>query len=99
MGIVGRTGSGKTSLLRVLFGLYDYEGTVKIDGVDTSKLPLHVLRSNLAVIPQVSEVTRENVHLRVGVTTLRGFGRGNILEPIRALESVAVLNRLDYYSL
>ncbi|CAM9901364.1 unnamed protein product, partial [Sphacelaria rigidula] len=53
VGIVGRTGSGKTSLVRILFGLYAYEeGTVCIDGVDISKLPLAVLRSRLAVIPQ-----------------------------------------------
>lgn len=58
---MGRTGSGKTSLVRILFGLYAYEeGTVCIDGVDISKLPLAVLRSRLAVIPQVRPPTVED---------------------------------------
>lgn len=53
VGIVGRTGSGKSSLLKILFGLYDYEGDIVIDGIDVRMLPLQVLRSRLAVIPQV----------------------------------------------
>ncbi|CBJ31188.1 ABC multidrug transporter [Ectocarpus siliculosus] len=52
VGIVGRTGSGKTSLLRAIFGLYPYSGCIDIDGVDISTLPVHLLRSRLAVIPQ-----------------------------------------------
>ncbi|CAM9604685.1 unnamed protein product, partial [Hapterophycus canaliculatus] len=52
VGIVGRTGSGKTSLLRAVFGMYPYGGQIKIDGVDVSTLPIHVLRSRLAAIPQ-----------------------------------------------
>lgn len=53
VGIVGRTGSGKTSLLRAIFGLYPYSGCIDIDGMDISTLPVQLLRSRLAVIPQV----------------------------------------------
>ncbi|CAM9097728.1 unnamed protein product [Laminaria digitata] len=52
VGIVGRTGSGKTSLLRALFRMYSYHGRITLDGVDISTLPVQLLRSRLAIIPQ-----------------------------------------------
>ena len=53
IGVVGRTGSGKTTLLQVLFRMINTaSGTVTIDGVDTSVLPLAKLRSKMSIIPQ-----------------------------------------------
>ncbi|CAD8118388.1 unnamed protein product [Paramecium sonneborni] len=50
---VGRTGSGKTSILNILFGLYNHQyGKIFINGMDTSKLTLRELRSQLSVVPQ-----------------------------------------------
>ncbi|KAI9189214.1 hypothetical protein H9P43_000642 [Blastocladiella emersonii ATCC 22665] len=52
IGIVGRTGAGKSSALQALFRMYDYEGAMLLDGIDTSTLALEELRKRLAVIPQ-----------------------------------------------
>lgn len=53
VGIVGRTGAGKSTILQVLFRLTDScEGKILIDGEDIKNVGLHHLRKNIAYIPQ-----------------------------------------------
>lgn len=52
VGIVGRTGAGKSSTILALFQLYNVEGSILIDDVDTTKLPLDHVRSKISIIPQ-----------------------------------------------
>ncbi|KAH8916524.1 P-loop containing nucleoside triphosphate hydrolase protein, partial [Atractiella rhizophila] len=60
--LVGESGAGKSSILRLLYRFYDInEGSIKIDGHDLRSLTQHSLRSQIGVVPQDSILFNETV--------------------------------------
>jgi ATP-binding cassette subfamily B protein len=56
LAVVGRTGSGKSTLVRMIPRLLDPDaGTVEIDGHDLRTLPLSTVRENMGYVPQGGE--------------------------------------------
>ena len=86
VGIVGRTGSGKSSIVlslsRIIEGL---EGKIEIDGVDISKVNLDDLRQSITIVPQDSFL-------------IEGTLREN-LDPMNIYQDKEIIKFLDEFSL
>ncbi|GMI05755.1 hypothetical protein TrLO_g10639 [Triparma laevis f. longispina] len=94
VGVVGRTGSGKSTMLQVLFRLLDeIMGDILVDGVDIRNLTLHKYRRSLAVIPQTP--TLFNVSLRNNLDPFEEFSDEQILDALECVQMSEVVKGLE----
>jgi ABC-type multidrug transport system fused ATPase/permease subunit len=92
VGVVGRTGSGKSTLVQALFRILEAEtGSITIDGVDISTLGLHKLRMGMSVISQYP-VLFSGCTVRENLDPFEQYSDDAIKE---ALDDVQMVNAID----
>ena len=88
LGIVGRTGSGKTTLVELLMRLYDPpSGTVFIDGVDVREREVNKVRGLFGYVPQ------ETFLFALSIADNIAFGNPKL--PVETIKHLAELSEID----
>ncbi len=83
LAIVGRTGSGKTTLAQLLLRMMDVSsGNIKMDGVDIRRLDLKSLREQISYVPQDVFLFSETVENNIGFG-MKEFSRDKVVEAAR----------------
>ena len=63
LGLLGRTGSGKTTLTRLLYRAYDVgQGAIQLGGVDVRQVKLSTLRGRIGVVTQDVQLFHASMH-------------------------------------
>ncbi|KOB67257.1 ABC transporter family C protein ABCC2 [Operophtera brumata] len=94
VGIVGRTGAGKSSLISSLFRLAIVEGEVIIDGIDTGYLALQELRSKISIIPQ--EPVLFSATVRYNLDPFNNYDDEQLWKALEAVDLKAAVPSLDF---
>ncbi|KAG1714740.1 putative multidrug resistance-associated protein lethal(2)03659 [Nymphon striatum] len=91
VGVVGRTGAGKTSLVNAIFRLEEPEGCLEIDGINISKIGLHKLRKNLSIIPQEPVLFQNTV--RYNLDPFNVYGDERLWSALERVELKSVIGQ------
>ena len=97
IGVVGRTGSGKSTMLLCLFRILEaYNGKILIDDIDISKIGLEILRESLTIIPQEPILLEGNI--RDNIDPSKTFNDNEILKLLKevGLSEFMADKSLDY---
>jgi len=83
LGILGSTGSGKSTLVHLLQRLYDYEGSIRIDGHELNKIRRGWIRKKIGLVLQEPHLYAKTVKENIGITK-RNYNEKEIFDAAKA---------------
>ncbi|XP_049304933.1 ATP-binding cassette sub-family C member 4 isoform X1 [Bactrocera dorsalis] len=94
VGVVGRTGAGKSSLIGALFRLSHLEGDIMVDGIETGSISLEALRSKISIIPQ--DPVLFSATIRYNLDPFDKYGDADLWRALEDVELKGAIPGLDY---
>ncbi|CAG5018109.1 unnamed protein product [Parnassius apollo] len=94
VGIVGRTGAGKSSLISALFRFAYIDGKITIDGIDTAMVAKQGLRSKISIIPQ--EPVLFSATIRYNLDPFNIYSDDDIWRALEQVDMKAAVPSLDF---
>lgn len=96
IGIMGATGSGKTSVIQLLERLYDAtDGAIYLDGVNIRDLPLKQLRSSISMVMQDVFLFSDTIHENVVLGKKGGVSTADVQRASEDAQAAEFIDRLD----
>lgn len=86
--IIGKTGSGKSTIINILLRMYEYEGSITIDGVELRDINKHYLRSKIGTVLQDPFLYSKTVYQNISIANKNAKD-----EEIKKAAQIAALER------
>ena len=94
VGLIGRTGSGKTTLVDLILRTYNVpDGTIFIDGTDINRIPIKTLRASAAYVPQDNFLFSDTIENNIAFAT----DGGTFEQVVDAAKMAAVHDNIDEF--
>ncbi|TCT13075.1 ATP-binding cassette subfamily B protein [Natranaerovirga pectinivora] len=96
IGIMGETGSGKTSIINLLLRFYDStEGSILIDGIDAKTIELYTLRKNISIVMQDGFLFSDTIEENIEFGSKGLITKEEIIETSKKAQSFEFIDKME----